>query len=137
MSAAEHTLHPGWDKLGKAIDNSQVVREADPRASRHLWLLLGLVMALVGALGLYAWPNLKLRETALGRERMVRERERLLEVGRKLRLEKAMLEDLRRVDTIARRDLGLAPPAADKLVVVERQAATHGGALVSNGAGGR
>ena len=102
------------------IDNSQVIREVDPRASRDLWWLLVLVMTLVGGLVLYAWPHLQIRETSRAQDRMSRERERLLEENRKLRLEKASLENLRRVETIATRDLGLQPPAAARVVVIER-----------------
>jgi cell division protein FtsL len=102
------------------IDNSQVVREVDPRASRDLWWLLVLVMTLVGGLVLYAWPHLQIRETSRAQDRMSRQRERLLEENRKLRLEKASLENLRRVETIASRDLGLQPPPAARVVVIER-----------------
>ena len=69
---------------------------------------------------LYAWPHLELRQADSEPEQMSRERERLLEENRKLRLEKASLENLRRVETIARRDLGPAPAA--------RGAAGRGGA---------
>ena len=102
------------------IDNSQVVREVDPRASRDLWWLLVLVMTLVGGLVLYAWPHLQIRETSRAQDRMSRQRERLLEENRKLRLEKASLENLRRVETIATRDLGLQPAPAARVVVIER-----------------
>ena len=43
---------------------------------------------------------------------MSREREQLIEENRKLRLEKASLQNLRRVEQIAVRDLGLRTPAA-------------------------
>ena len=65
----------------------------------------------MGGLVLYAWPHLQLRETARAQDRMSRERERLLEENRKLRLEKASLENLRRVETIATRELGPAVAA--------------------------
>jgi cell division protein FtsL len=119
------------DLLPKAIDNSQVVRELDPRSSRDLWLLLLLAAALVGGLVLYAWPSLEIRQTTLARELMSKERERLLEENRKLRLEKATLENLRRVETIARRDLGLVTPAPEKLVVVETPKALPSGAQLA------
>ena len=126
----------------RPIDNSQVVREVDPRTSRELVLLLALVASLVGGLVLYAWPNLELRETARQRELMSRERERLLEENRKLRLEKAMLEGLGRIEAIAVRDLGLRPPAPEDLVVVERPAPVPEGSRLAQGdhasaAGGR
>ncbi len=104
--------------LGKSIDNSQVIREVDPRSSRELfWLiLLGAVLVMGGVL--YAWPHLQLREAGKEAQELSRDKERLLEENRKLRLEKATLESLRRVETIASRDLGLRPPAPEDTVVI-------------------
>jgi cell division protein FtsL len=121
------------DLVPKAIDNSQVVREVDPRSSRELWLLGLLAAALAGGLVLYAWPSLEIRQTTLAREQMSKERERLLEANRKLRLEKAALENLHRVETIARRDLGLVTPAPDKLIVVEKPKEVPAGARLAGG----
>jgi len=129
------------DLVPKAIDNSQVVRELDPRSSRDLWLLLLLGATLVVGLVLYAWPSLEIRQTTLARELMSKERERLLEANRKLRLEKAALESLRRVETIARRDLGFVTPAPENLVVVEKPKEPPAGARLAgaaeHGVGGR
>jgi len=123
--------------LGRAIDNSQVVREVDPRMSRDIWLLLLLVAALVGGLVLYAWPNLELRTAARVKEQMSRERERLLEENRKLRLEKATLENLRRVEAIATRDLGLKPPPPESLLVIERPVPVAPGSRLARGQDGQ
>jgi len=103
----------------KAIDNSRVVREVDPRARRELRAVFALVLALVAALALYAWPHMELRQTGLDILELQRVRERLLERNRKLRLEKASLEDLQRVEELATRQLGLASPAAEDVIVVE------------------
>lgn len=119
--AAQPVLE-GLTLLPKSIDNSQVVRERDPRAGRELWLLLAVVVALVASLVLYAWPSLELRQAGQARARMERERERLLEENRKLRLERSTLENLRRVETIATRDLGLVTPPPENVVVVEKPA---------------
>ena len=124
----------GVDLLPKAIDNSQVVREMDPRSSRDLWLLVLLGAALVGGLVLYAWPSLEIRQTAFAREQMSKQRERLLEENRKLRLEKAALEDLHRIETIARRDLGLLTPPPEKVVVVEKPRELPAGGQLASGA---
>ena len=102
------------------VDNSQIVREVDPRSFRDLFSLLLLVAVLVVGLVLYAWPHLELRQTGMATERMNREKERLIEQNRKLRLEKAALENLRRVETIATRELGMAPPAPERVIVVEK-----------------
>ena len=105
--------------LGKSIDNSQVVREVDPRSSRDLWwlILLGALLVLGGVL--YAWPHLQIRRAGKEAQELSREKERLLEENRKLRLEKATLENLRRVEVIASRDLGLLAPAPENTIVVE------------------
>jgi cell division protein FtsL len=112
----------GLTLLPKSIDNSQVVRERDPRAGRELWLLLAVVAAFVASLVLYAWPSLELRQAGQARARMEREKERLIEENRKLRLERSTLENLRRVETIATRDLGLVTPPPEQVVVVEKPA---------------
>ena len=117
----------------KAIDNSQVVREVDPRSSRDLWWLVAVVAILVGGLVLYAWPHLQVREVDSARVRMSKDRERLVEENRKLRLEKASLQNLRRVEQIAVRDLGLRPPPAESLIVVERPASVQDGARLAGG----
>jgi cell division protein FtsL len=126
-------LRGGVVVVGKTIDNSQVVRQVDPRSSRDLWSLLVLVTALVGALGLYAWPHLELRQIGIATELMNRERERLVEENRKLRLEKAMLENLRRVEAIAARDLGMAPPPPERLIVIEKPEAVPEAARLASG----
>jgi len=120
--------------LPKLIDNSKVVREVDPRASRELWALV-LVGCLVAGLGLYAWPHLERRRAGIEAQQMDRERERLVEQNRKLRLEQASLEELQRVEAIARRELGLAPPAPEQVVVVEKQESRPAGRLARAHAG--
>ena len=105
--------------LGKPIDNSRVVRQVDPRSRREIWLLIVLVAVLAAGLGLYAWPALEIRRAGQAGVDLDREKERLIEENRKLRLEKAALENLRRIDSIARKDLGLGAPAPERSVVVE------------------
>jgi cell division protein FtsL len=112
-----------------------VVRERDPRAGRELWLLLAVVTALVASLVLYAWPSLELRQAGQARARMQREKERLIEESRKLRLERSTLENLRRVEAIATRELGLVAPPPESVVVVEKAAAPPPTAQMASQAG--
>jgi cell division protein FtsL len=109
----------GFYTIGKAIDNSNVVRERDPRTGRDIGWILLLAALVTAGVAFYAWPHLKARQTAIATEQASRERERLLEENRKLRLEKAALENLRRVETIATRQLGLQTPDPSRTVVVE------------------
>jgi cell division protein FtsL len=110
--------HEGVVRLGKPIDNSGVVRQVDPRSRREILLLILLVAVLAAGLGLYAWPALEIRRAGQAGALLDREKERLVEENRKLRLEKAALENLRRVEAIAARD-GLVPPSPERTVVVE------------------
>jgi cell division protein FtsL len=123
----------GMVVISKPVRNSQVVREMDPRASRELWGLLVLVAVLVGGLALYAWPHLALRQTGMAAQQLSRVRERMIEENRKLRLEKASLEDLKRVESIALRDLGLVAPPPERVIVVERPRPVPDGARLAQG----
>lgn len=118
---------------GRSIDNSQVVREVDPRSSRQIVAVLVLAAALVAGLVLYAWPHYAARQTGSRSVQLEKERQRLLEENRKLRLEKASLEDLRRVEKIATGTLGMQPPAAERVVVVERPAPAAPDARLARG----
>jgi len=114
------------------LDNSQIVRERDPRANRDLvWLLVGVAVLVCGA-GLYAWPHLEMRQTGIATEQMQRERDRLVEDNRKLRLEKASLENLERVQAIATHHLHLTRPAAENVYIVEAPAPLPTGARVAS-----
>jgi cell division protein FtsL len=119
--------------LGKPVDNSRVVRQVDPRSRREIWLLILMVALLAGGLGLYAWPALEIRRAGQESVDLYHEKEQLLEENRKLRLEKATLESLRRVETIAQRDLGLVAPAPEQSVVVEVPKALPPGATLADG----
>ncbi len=105
--------------LGKPVDNSRVVRQVDPRSRREILLLLVLVTLLAAGLGLYAWPALEIRRAGQTGVELYREKERLLEERRKLQLEKAALENLGRIESIAGKELGLQAPAPEQSVVVE------------------
>jgi len=118
----------------RPIDNSRVVREVDPRSSRELVGLLVLVAALVGGGLLYAWPHLAARQAVAQTVDLERERTRLAEENRKLKLEKASLEDLQRIEKLARERLGLEPPPPERVVVIERQAEPLPGTRLARGA---
>jgi len=123
----------GVVRLGRPAYNSRVVRQVDPRSRREIWWLILLVAVLAGAAGLYAWPALEIRRAGLAAVELDQEKERLLEENRKLSLEKAALESLQRVETIATRDLGLVAPAPEESVVVEVPPPLQPGERVADG----
>jgi len=121
----------GVVRLGKPIDNSRVVRQVDPRSRREILLLILLVSVLAAGLGLYAWPALESRRAGQAGALLDREKQRLVEENRKLRLEKAVLENLRRVEQLAAKELGLQAPAPERSVVVEVEKAKAPAATVA------
>jgi cell division protein FtsL len=124
--------HEGVVRLGKPIDNSRVVRQVDPRSRRETLLLILLVTVLAAGFGLYAWPALEMRRAGQAGALLDREKQRLVEENRKLRLEKAALENLRRVETIAAKELGLKAPAPERSLVVEVEKPRAPGTSVAN-----
>ena len=122
----------GVMRLGKPIDNSRVVRQVDPRSRREMLLLILLVSVLAAGLGLYAWPALEMRRAGQAGALLDREKQRLVEENRKLRLEKAALENLRRVETIAVKELGLKAPVPERSLVVEVEKPRAPGTTVAN-----
>jgi cell division protein FtsL len=112
-----------------------VVRQVDPRSRREMLLLVLLVAVLAAGLGVYAWPALEIRRAGQEGARLDREKQRLVEENRKLRLERAALENLRRVEQIAGRELGLRAPAPERSVVVEVQKPRAAGTTVATADG--
>jgi cell division protein FtsL len=110
-----HAVH-----VEDSIDNRRVVRSRDDRMSRDLLWIGGIVFILIGLFVAYGWPRAALRDTGSTAGKLQREQEKLQEENRELRLEKAALEDLKRVETIAVSTLGLRSPPPANVIVVER-----------------
>lgn len=110
-----HAVH-----VEDSIDNRRVVRSRDDRMSKDLLWIGGVVLILLGLFVAYGWPRAALRDTGSTAGKLQREQERLKEENRELRLERAALQDLKRVEMIATDSLGLRSPEAANVIVVER-----------------
>jgi len=110
-----HAIH-----VEDSIDNRRVVRTRDDRMSKDLLWIGGVVLILIGLFVAFGWPRAALRDTGSTAGKLQREQEKLLEENRELRLERAALQDLKRVQMIATGSLGLRAPAAADVIVVER-----------------
>jgi cell division protein FtsL len=110
----------------KRIDNSHLRREVDRGKRRECFCLLGLGV-LVFLFGLHvAWQSFQYVRGGYQIEAVKSERAALEEWNHQLRLEQASLADPQRIDTLARRDLGLAPPAPQHVIQVGGAAAGAG-----------
>jgi cell division protein FtsL len=110
-----HAVH-----VEDSIDNRRVVRSRDDRMSKDLLWIGGVVLILIGLFVAYGWPRAALRDTGSTAGKLQREQEKLREENRELRLEKASLQDLKRVEKIATETLGLHSPPPTNVIVVER-----------------
>ncbi|MBZ5638414.1 MAG: cell division protein FtsL [Acidobacteriia bacterium] len=108
--------------------NVMVVRERDPRRLRWVMLLLLGVAAAATPVAAYLIQQMQFVETRYRIEELRGRRERLEETERRLRIERATLEALPRVEGRALDELGLVHPTPHQIVVVRSSAPGRGSA---------
>jgi cell division protein FtsL len=108
--------------------NVTVVRERDPRPSRWVILLLLGIAAAAVPIAAYLIQQMQYVQACYRIEELRSRRERLEETERRLRIEKATLEALPRVEGRALDELGLVHPTSRQFVVVRSSAPGRGGA---------
>ncbi len=101
--------------IAKRIDNSRLVKVADPERRRemlHFTVALVVLFALV--IG-YAWQHFSAIEYGYRIEALRSQRDSLSELNRALRLEEASLRDPGRIDALAQQ-MGLVAPQAGQII---------------------
>lgn len=102
----------------KRFDNSRLFREVDREKRGECFCLLGLGI-LVFLFGLvFAYQHFQCVRYGYQVEQLKMQRASLEEWNHQLRLEQASLADPQRIDTLARKELGLASPAPQQLICV-------------------
>ncbi len=104
--------------FAKQIDNSRLVRVADPARSREMRLLVMSLVMLFAMVMLYAWQHYSAIEYGYNNEVLRAERDSLMEANRQLKLEEASLQEPSRIDELARH-MGLRAPVAGQMVRME------------------
>ncbi len=104
--------------FAKQIDNSRLVRVADPARSREMRVLVMSLVMLFAMVMLYAWQHYTAIEYGYNNEVLRTERDSLMEANRQLKLEEASLQEPSRIDELARH-MGLQAPAAGQMVRIE------------------
>lgn len=99
----------------KHLDNSRLVKAADPERAREMAMFTGAVACLFMLVMFYAWQHFSAIEYGYQIEAMNRQKEQLVEANRALRLEEASLRDPERIDVLARQ-MGLQSPQAGQIV---------------------
>jgi cell division protein FtsL len=102
----------------KAIDNSRLVKVADPARAREMRQFTLALVLLFTLVMVYAWQHFRAIEYGYRIEALKGERENLVEMNRALRLEQASLLDPERIDSLAR-GMGFESPQAGQVVRME------------------
>lgn len=102
----------------KHIDNSRLVREVDRGKRRECFylLVLGFLVFLFGLL--FAWQHFQCVRNGYQIEQFKAEIAGEQERNHQLRLEQATLADPQRIDTLARKELGLVLPNPQQVIRV-------------------
>lgn len=104
--------------VAKQIDNSRLVKVADPARSREMVIFALSLVLLFAMVMLYAWQHYSAIEYGYNNEALRSQQESLLEANRQLKLEEASLQEPARIDELARQ-MGMQAPVAGQVVRVE------------------
>ena len=107
--------------FNKTIDNSRLVKVADPKRAREIAMFSISLGVLFLFTMIYAWQHLSSIEYGYKIEAQKIERDALLEQNRGLRLEEASLRDPERIEQLAAK-LGLVAPQAGQVMHLEATA---------------
>lgn len=104
--------------FNKAIDNSRLVKVADPKRAREMKMFSMAAAVLFFFVMIYAWQHLRSIEYGYKIEVQKSECDALMEQNRALRLEEASLRDPERIEQLATR-MGLVAPQAGQVMHLE------------------
>jgi cell division protein FtsL len=105
----------------KNIDNSRLVRVADPQRQREVRMFSAVVALFFMLAMIYTWQHFRSIEYGYQIEAQKTEHDRLLEMNRTLKLEQASLRDPGRIDVLARK-MDLEPPRPGQVVRLDTEA---------------
>lgn len=104
----------------KNIDNSRLVRVADPQRQREVRMFSAVVALFFLLAMIYTWQHFRSIEYGYQIEAQKTEHDRLLEMNRTLKLEQASLRDPGRIDVLARK-MDLEPPRPGQVVRLDSE----------------
>jgi cell division protein FtsL len=106
----------------KRIINNNVIRETDSKSHRDYIIITALAAVFLLGLFAYGWQHYQWIQYGYRIEEAQKKKEQLAEIERQLRLERASLSNPQRIDSIARKQLGMMVPAPGQLVTFSADA---------------
>jgi len=101
----------------KRIDNSRLVRTANPDRMRESCRIVAYGCVLAAGLFLFAWQHFQCLQLGYQLEELKAERGQAAEMNQRLKLEVAALKSPERIDAIARNTLGLTIPVPGQVAL--------------------
>lgn len=114
----------------KTIDNSRLVKVADPKRKREMAQFVGALCVLFLFTMVYLWQHFSAIEYGYRIEQAKATRDNVVELNRALRLEQASLRDPERIDALAR-SLGFQTPQAGQVQMMDTTVDTGAPILAS------
>jgi len=102
----------------KHIDNSRLQREVDHEKRRECFSLLVLGTLAFLFIMLFAWQHFECVRYGYMIQQLKHEQAEMVERNHTLKVQFASLSDPQRIDTLARSELGLAPPKPSQIIQV-------------------
>ena len=103
----------------KAIDNSRLQREVDPKKRHDCLGLLGLAAVVFSVFMLYAWQHSQCRRFSYQIEQLKTRQAGLEEWNQRLLYEQATLEDRQRISTLAGEKLDMRPRDPQQVIPLD------------------
>ena len=102
----------------KHIDNSRLQREVDHEKRRECFSLLVLGTLAFLFIMLFAWQHFECVRYGYMIQQLKQDHAEMVEQNHTLKVQFASLSDPQRIDTLARSELGLAPPKPGQIIQV-------------------
>jgi len=117
----------------KSIDNSRMVRVADPQKRREMALFTVALALLLAVVLVLCWQHYSAIEYGYRNEALRQQSEELREVRRQLQLEEEELRAPNRIEALARQ-MGLQAPVPGQVMAVDNSASEGGSAVMARAA---
>ncbi len=126
---------PGAPEIffAKAIDNSRLIKAADPRRRREMRMFTAALAVLFALVMIYVGQHFSAIEYGYKIETLRDQRDSLAEANRALKLEEASLRDPGRIDALAK-TMGLQLPRAGQVQSMD-MTAVQGGMVMARATG--
>ena len=123
------------ESFRRVVLNQHLVKERDQARARELRRVIWICAAMLVPVLFYVWQQVEYIRFGYQVEQLREEKNRLVEWNRQLKLERATLLNLRRVEKVAAGQLGLVPPTSANTLKIRLSGEAGASQTVARGQG--